>query len=235
MAPIVTPGMRASDPTFYDDPVGAWYARDNVFPTDEMRALWEEYYRRVQRVSGKVLDLIRKALGLPDGAWDGVASRPASMLRFQAYPDRGGGIRMGAHTDDSLLTVLHQSVPESGFAALQVELPGEDTWRSVPPSDDVFVCNVGESLAYLTGGRVLATRHRVIAPPEGRAAGSARTSLVHFFHPNWNAPLRPSLPKAAGGSSTKFDNPTLREPDGSVPFYRVQQGPLEALQSDRPQ
>jgi isopenicillin N synthase-like dioxygenase len=183
----------------------------------------------MQALCVRLVDIVREALGLPETVWESIATRPPSILRFLSYPDHAGGIRMGAHYDSTLLTVLHQSVPENGFAALQVQLPGDDEWRSVTPSDDVFVVNVGEALTYLSGGRVVATKHRVIGPPEGDAEGSARTSLVHFHLPNWNARLQPALPREGDAHMTRLDAPDLREPDGSILYYKAQRREIAYL------
>jgi len=233
MGSSATAAQRAADPAYYCAPEAATYLEENVFPNADMKAAWEAYYARMDQLCLRLLDLIRRALGLTSEVWASVASRPVSVLRFLDYPDESGGIRMGAHYDDTLLTVLHQSVPRNGFAALQVMLPGQNEWHSVEPSDDVFVVNVGEPLTYISGGRVVATRHRVIAPPPERADGSARTSLVHFFLPNWNARLWPAAGKAIDPQMTRFDHPDVREPDGSVLFYKAMRATLEGLTHPR--
>jgi isopenicillin N synthase-like dioxygenase len=108
-------------------------------------------------------------------------------------------------------------------------LPGQHEWRSVEPSDDVFVVNMGEALTYLSGGKVVATRHRVVAPAPEHTEGSARTSLVHFFLPNWNARLWPATAKAVDHQLTRFDRRELREPDGSVLYYKAMRATLAGL------
>jgi isopenicillin N synthase-like dioxygenase len=219
----------AANPAYYADPEAAIYFAENVFPDETMKAHWEAYYRRMDQLCLRLLDLVRRALGLTPQVWDAVASHPMSVLRFLDYPDKAGGLRMGAHYDDTLLTVLHQSVPRNGFAALQVMLSGHDDWRSVEPSDDVFVVNMGEALTYISGGKVVATRHRVVAPAPEHTEGSARTSLVHFFLPNWNARLWPATEKAVDHQLTRFDRPELREPDGSVLYYKAMRATLAGL------
>jgi isopenicillin N synthase-like dioxygenase len=218
---------RATNPAYFCDPDAKDYFQKNVFPNEEMGASWQAYYERMDALCLRLLELVRKALGLAPEVWSSVASDPVSVLRFLAYPDQAGGIRMGAHYDDTLLTVLHQSVPQNGFAALQVMLPGEDEWHAVAPSDDVFVVNIGEALTYISGGRVVATRHRVVAPSKEQSEGSARTSLVHFFLPNWNARLWPGVERGVDANLTRFDHPELREPDGSVLYYKALRASLE--------
>jgi isopenicillin N synthase-like dioxygenase len=227
MGPVVSAAARAADPDYFDDPRAESYFAPNVFPDDAMRSCWEEYYGHMEGLSARLLDRVRGLLGLRAGAWDSMTSSPVSVLRFLSYPDHAGGIRMGAHYDDTLLTIFHQSVPASRFAALEVALPGDTQWRSVLPSDGVFVVNVGEALTYLSGGCVRATKHRVVGAPADRALGSARTSLAHFHLPNWNARLRPArvegMDSSLGRQSTRFNYAELLEPDGSVLFYEGNQ------------
>lgn len=221
MGRSVTPEERAGDPDYFDAPEARVFFEPNRFPEPEMGRLWQAYYERMDGLCLRLLDLVRQDLDLDHKAWHAVASHPVSVLRFLAYPDDTADLRMGAHYDDSLITVLHQSVPKSGFAALQVMLPGEDEWHAVQPSDDVLVVNVGEALTFISGGRVRATRHRVVGPPEGQTEGSARTSLVHFFLPNWNAKLWPAEEPGLDAQLTRFNRPELREPDGSVIYHKA--------------
>ncbi|MGI9473519.1 MAG: 2OG-Fe(II) oxygenase family protein [Rubripirellula sp.] len=221
MGPIVTQEMRDANPEYYNDPAARWYFQDNLFPNKEMEAKWSEYYERMQNLCVRLVDMVRDCLDLPADAWAEYNSLPPSVLRLNAYPDSDRSIRMGAHRDDSLITILHQSMPNNGFAALQIQLPGETTWRSVPPSDRHFVVNIGEPLTYLSGGRVVATRHRVVGPPADQVVGSSRTSLVHFYVPNWNSRLKPLL-QPTGGQKTQYDAPELREADGTVSYSKAQ-------------
>lgn len=233
MGPIVTEEMRAADPDYYNDPNGELYLQDNIFPDNEMREIWEEYYKKMNQLCTRLLNLIQTSLGLDSGTWDAQTSSPVSVMRFLDYPDLAEGIRMAAHYDDTLLTVLHQSVPENEFAALQVMLPGETEWHSVAPSDDVFVINIGETLTYMSGSRLIATKHRVVAPPAGMAKGSARSSLGYFHLPNWNARLWPTevegMDAGLGKHAKGFNFDELLEPDGSVLFYKSQRRAIEKL------
>ena len=233
MGPIISRVMRDANPDYYDDPVAARYFEENVFPNAGMQSLWEEYYRAMKALCHRLLDAIKETLGLPKSAWLEQIDKPVSVMRFLEYPAVSQNIRMGAHFDDTLVTVLHQNVPESGFAGLQVQLPGENEWRSVPPSDDVFVVNTGETLTYLSDGVVRATKHRVVAPPAEQVAGSARTSLCYFHLPNWNARLVPAtvegMDASVGKQSTSFHLEELLEPDGSVMFYKAQARSLGKL------
>src|SRR5262249_62071536 len=87
---------------------------------------------------------------------------------------------VGEHTDYGLLTILKQD--DAG--GLQVKVQAE--WVDAPPVPDAFVCNIGDMLDRLTGGRYRSTPHRV-----RNLSGRARLSFPFFFDPNFNATVAP--------------------------------------------
>ena len=200
----------------------------NVFPNETFGRAWLSYFEHMQHLSRRLMAAVRTAFGVPPDAWNAWLDRPADIFRFLHYPEiASDGPRMAAHYDDNLLTLLHQSMPENGFASLQVMLPGESRWRAVEPDDRYFVVNVGSALMYLTEGRAIATKHRVATPPKEHIAGSARTSAVFFHVPNYDCPLRPELPATVdpmlGQARHEFGFDALRDPDGSIPYWRLLQ------------
>ncbi len=223
-----TDAERAATPAYYDAPQAQTFFGENVFPDEGFARVWRDYFDHMERLSRRLMAAVRSVLGLPEDEWKQWLDRPADMLRFLNYPEiESRGLRMAAHYDDNLLTLLHQSRPPNAFSALQVMLPGEDEWRSVEPDDRTFVVNVGSSLMYLTSGRAIATKHRVLNPPPEKIRGGARTSLVFFHVPNWDCPLRPVLPDAIdhslGQGRPAFDFDGLRDADGTIPYYRLLQ------------
>jgi isopenicillin N synthase-like dioxygenase len=62
-------------------------------------------------------------------------------------------------------------------------LAGE--WIDVPPANGTLAVNFGQLLERWTGGRVRATRHRVIAPK------TARFSIPFFYEPCVGAEIAP--------------------------------------------
>lgn len=87
---------------------------------------------------------------------------------------------VGEHTDYGLLTILKQD--DSG--GLQVK--SKSGWVDAPPIPDSFVCNIGDMLDCLTGGRYRSTPHRV-----RNLQQRDRLSFPFFFDPNFNAQVRP--------------------------------------------
>jgi isopenicillin N synthase-like dioxygenase len=223
-----TPADRAENPDYYDAPEAETFFGPNVFPNSEFGRAWNEYFGHMQALSRRLMAAVRATLDLPADSWQHGVDRPADVMRFLHYPEVASEeVRMAAHYDDNLLTLLHQSTPENGFAALQVMLAGDDQWRPVEPDDRYFVVNVGDSLMYLTEGRAIATKHRVVNPPPDQIAGGARTSLVFAHLPNWNCPLRPVVPAvidhSLGQARDDFGMDALRDPDDTIPYYRLLQ------------
>ena len=222
-----TPAERAAARDYFDAPEAQRFFQPNQFPNPAFAEVWQDYFNHMVGLSERLMMAVRETLGLPAGAWDQLIDKPANLMRFLNYPEvADSAVRMAAHYDDNLLTLLHQSPLDNGFHPLEVMLPGDDVWRSVPADDDLLVVNVGEALMYLSQGRIIATKHRVAATPPEQRHGSARTSIAFFHTPNWNCPLHPVSPRGVDGrlgqNSEEFGRGDLYDPDGSIPYYRLQ-------------
>ncbi|MGE0800400.1 MAG: 2OG-Fe(II) oxygenase family protein [Lautropia sp.] len=60
-------------------------------------------------------------------------------------------------------------------------------WIAAPPIPGSFVCNIGDMLDRMTGGRYRSTPHRVVRNTSGRD----RLSFPLFFDPNFEARVQP--------------------------------------------
>ncbi|THD58955.1 2-oxoglutarate and iron-dependent oxygenase domain-containing protein [Phenylobacterium sp.] len=117
---------------------------------------------------------------------------PTVLFRIFHYPASGpagtdwrGSWGVGEHTDYGLLTLLAQD----RHGGLQVKTPGG--WIDAPPIEGALVCNIGDMLERLTGGRFRSTPHRV-----RNLSGQDRLSFPLFFDPDFRAHMHP-LPVAA--------------------------------------
>jgi len=113
------------------------------------------------------------AVGLGhDERWfdDTICADPVVLLRIFHYPGPDadeaptGPWGVAEHTDYGLLTVLHQD------ASGGLEVHGPDGWVEVPPEPGALVCNLGDMLAALSGGRYRSTPHRVHRRPATAAS-----------------------------------------------------------------
>ena len=87
-----------------------------------------------------------------------------------------GAIRAGAHEDINVITLL-LGAEEAGLQLLTRD--GE--WRDIAAPAGSLVCNIGDMLQRLSGGRLPSTTHRVINPSPERAA-FPRYSTPFFLH-----------------------------------------------------
>jgi polar amino acid transport system ATP-binding protein len=157
-------------------------------------------------------------LGLPEHyfAEHGTAN-PLLLLRFFNYPsqpvpkDLPVQWGVGEHTDYGLLTILWQD--EVG--GLQVR--AGDRWFDAPPIPNTFVCNIGDMLDRMTGGRYRSVPHRVAVNTTGRD----RLSIPLFFDPDFDTPIQP-VPGAGPGqddSTRRWDAANLQSFQGTYGQY----------------
>jgi isopenicillin N synthase-like dioxygenase len=156
------------------------------------RAAAADYYRAMERTGAAIMRALARGLGLPERSFEPAFENGISTLRLIRYPVRdpahldpalrvGDGYMLGApHVDSGLLTLLAQD----GVAGLEVEARS-GAWIPVPPDEGTLVVNFGKLLERWTGGRVRATRHRVV----GR--GRARHSVPFFYEPAIDAVIAP--------------------------------------------
>ena len=166
------PGVRAGRPL---------HGR-NLFPQQPARLgpLVLDYLEALTALGQRVLEAVAVGLGLPR-SWFRMhlTADPVVLFRIFHYPpselaDDDWGV--GEHTDYGLLTLLGQD----GNAGLQVRTA--EGWIDVPPDADMLVCNIGDMLERLTGGRYVSTPHRV-----RNGSGADRLSFPFFLDPSWDA------------------------------------------------
>lgn len=170
-----------------------------IFP-ESSRAKMERLHEELQSLSIRLLALLAHALG-SEGFFSGLTHNSISTLRLLHYPpqsksrptttlahetngDRDDVIRLCCtpHTDSGLLTLLHQD-PTGG---LEVRNASGD-WVSAPYIPGSIVLNIGDLMARASGGKYVATFHRVRADLSGdtgsKGDGMGRFSVPFFFEP----------------------------------------------------
>lgn len=176
---------------------------------------WREavatYYAAMERLGRLILAGLARGMGVDPRLMTPLFDRSNSTLRMIRYPERspesmpedlsqvsvGGGdprwIVGGAHTDSGFITLLWQD-PNGG---LQAETT-DGCWVEVPPIADGLAVNFGQLLEQWTGGRVRATRHRVLGGLR------ERVSVPFFYEPAVDAVIEP-LPLAGIAPFTPFE------------------------------
>lgn len=147
-----------------------------------LREAWETYDRAASVVAGTVLRAMALALGLPESWFADRCARAIETTRAINYQRQAGAadpepgqMRMGAHTDYGILTVLlADDVP-----GLQVFRAGQ--WQHVPTPRGTLTLNIGDMLALWTNDRWTSTLHRVLPPPAATAGPVRRRSVARFL------------------------------------------------------
>jgi len=161
----------------------------NLFPAGipQFRKTVLDYMEAMTRLGHVVTAGISLSLGLDESYFDEHYTHdPLILFRIFNYPARSQydeknfGFGVGEHTDYGFLTILKQDM--SG--GLQVKTKSD--WIDATPIPNSFVCNIGDMLDRLTGGRYLSAPHRVQNP-----ADHDRLSFPFFFDPNFNAEVKP--------------------------------------------
>jgi isopenicillin N synthase-like dioxygenase len=192
----------------------------NLFPTSVpgLGAAVLAYMDALGAVGQSVLSGIALGLGL-ESSWffDNLTADPLLLLRIFRYPPLpatgDASWSVGEHTDYGLLTILGQD----GRAGLEVRTP--DGWVAVPSQRDSFVCNLGDMLERLTGGRYRSTAHRV-----RNVADSDRLSIPFFMDPSWDAPVSrlPIVERPDGNdAASRWDHMSVHGFEGTYGDYIV--------------
>jgi isopenicillin N synthase-like dioxygenase len=160
----------------------------NLFPAEpaDLRPAVLDHLRAMTALGQAILRGVALGLGRP-ASWfaDHVTADPLVLFRIFRYPPEPEAWGVAEHTDYGLLTLLAQD----GNPGLEVH--GTDGWVDVPARPDRFVCNLGDMLARLSGGRYRSTPHRV-----RNRTGAERLSFPFFLDPSWDAVVDP----ATGGT-----------------------------------
>ncbi|WP_433390765.1 isopenicillin N synthase family dioxygenase [Micromonospora sp. KLBMP9576] len=178
----------------------------NIWPDEDFRAVWYEYVAAMTELSADIMRLFALALDLPEGFFEGKFDAHVSLILANYYypAPEGHVLRREMHTDWGSLTVLYV---EDDLGGLQVRR--DDDWLDVPAVPGSFVVNIGDLMAFWTGGRWASTVHRV-ANPEGIDAPS-RVSIPFFYLPNHDATIEPMRPLARAGAGTGLHRVTVGE------------------------
>lgn len=192
----------------------------NLFPREvpELREAVLAFIDAQRATGHRIMRALAQSLGLEAGFFERELTRePLSLFRIFHYPapadvDEAGGWGVGEHTDYGLLTILKQD----DRGGLEVKTPRG--WTDAPPLPGTFVCNLGDMLDRMTGGRYRSTPHRV-----RNASGRSRFSWPYFFDPNFGArvnPLPGALTRPAGqDAAERWDRASVHELSGTYGDY----------------
>ena len=144
--------------------------------------MFEEYFAAADALAHQLTTVAAVALDLDADFFVDKTDCSVNVLRANNYRRRAGApaaavnqMRMGAHTDYGILTVLlADAVP-----GLQIVGP-DGAWHDVLPLTEGVVVNLGDAISIWTNDRWRSTLHRVVPAPPGR--DEARRRSFAFFH-----------------------------------------------------
>lgn len=188
----------------------------NLWPDElpGLKAAVTAYMDGATRAAAALMEGVSLSLGLAaDWFQRTYTAEPTVLFRIFHYPAGGDpdAWGVGEHTDYGLLTLLAQD----RFGGLQVKTPGG--WIEAPPIEGALVCNIGDMLERLTGGRFSSTPHRV-----RNVSGHDRLSFPLFFDPDFEAvmtPLPVSAQRIASDREERWDRSSVHEFAGTYGDY----------------
>jgi isopenicillin N synthase-like dioxygenase len=194
----------------------------NLFPSGlpEFREVVLAYLDEMTRLGHSLMAAIALSLGLERSYFaERYTTDPLILFRIFNYPpDPSPGASsapqwgVGEHTDYGLLTMLKQD--DAGG----LEVKSQSRWIPAPPIADSFICNIGDMLDRMTGGRYRSTPHRV-----RNVARRDRLSFPFFFDPNVAARIEPIvLPDAeaiASDREERWDRASVHDFSGTYGDY----------------
>jgi len=191
----------------------------NLFPAamPPFRETVLAYMAALTKLGHALMAGIALSLGLEESYFfDCYTSDPLILFRIFNYPPHPpntaaeSNLGVGEHTDYGLLTILGQGM--SGGLEIKIK----SRWVAAPPIPNSFVCNIGDMLDRMTGGRYLSTPHRV-----RNLSGHDRLSFPFFFDPNFSAKVRPIEidAKANDNKEERWDRASVHEFNGTYGDY----------------
>jgi isopenicillin N synthase-like dioxygenase len=193
----------------------------NLFPQSvpELREGVLGYIDAMTRLGHALMEGIAWSLGLEASYFaDHYTWEPLTLFRIFNYPgnpalaDDEPRWGVGEHTDYGLLTILKQD--DTG--GLQVKSRGG--WAAAPPIPGAFLCNIGDMLDRMTGGRYRSTPHRV-----QNVTRRDRLSFPFFFDPNFDARIKPIVTADADPAiddrAERWDHASVHDFQGTYGDY----------------
>ena len=204
-------------------------AETNAWPAIEPAPGWRDamlaFYGHMKAVATTLMQAAGRVAGLPPESLTERFEGGNSTLRLLNYPTPPRGLKIaeelpdpagkeasvplaaGRHTDTAGLSLLWQAQP-----GLQAQGP-DGTWRDVPAGRNAISVHLGDVLESLSGGRLAATPHRVLA------SGGPRQSIGFFLEPALGAIITPTprsagLGEAAAGTRDTYGWHLLRQLNG---------------------
>ncbi|DBB14242.1 TPA: hypothetical protein ACH3X3_001190 [Trebouxia sp. C0006] len=171
----------------------------NLWPTKDMVPEYKQhmisFMHKCHAVTEQIMSCFALGLHLPEGffkeAMDPHAADCQTAMYCNRYPSvegkhfPEGALRIGAHTDFELLTLLFTRPGEVGLevcagkGTTAKEAMKTGLWQPCDPVAGAITINIGDALQYWSDDRLKSTFHRVRVPKEHEYKGD-RHSMAYF-------------------------------------------------------
>lgn len=160
----------------------------NLWPADlpGFREAVLDYHATMTDFAALLASVFARGLGLPDGYFAQYYKKPLIQVRLLHYLPQetqaaleGGDSR--AHQDAGGFTMLQQD----DVGGLEIKSKSGE-WLIVPPVENSFIVNIGDSMRMWTNNRFASTLHRVV-----NHYGRERYSVGVFANPDYDTVIRP--------------------------------------------
>ncbi|GLT25039.1 hypothetical protein SLA2020_001940 [Shorea laevis] len=163
-----------------------------------------DYMSAVKKMACEVLEIMADGLKIqPRNVLSKLLmdEQSDSVFRLNHYPpcpqvqplNGSDVIGFGEHTDPQIISVLRSN----NTSGLQISLR-DGSWVSVPPDQNSFFINVGDSLQVMTNGRFKSVKHRVLTN-----SSKSRLSMIYFCGPPLSEKIAP-LPSLIRGEESLY-------------------------------
>ncbi|KUL87403.1 hypothetical protein ZTR_04712 [Talaromyces verruculosus] len=241
-----TSRFNLTEPNIWPDPT--------AYPS---RSRLEQLYSELQSLSSTILSLLATSLHKPADFFAPYITDSLSTLRLLHYPpsppinntteipfdksstpppEPTSPIKLSCtpHTDSGILTLLHQD----STGGLEVQ-DSSGKWVAGPYVPESIVVNIGDLMAMVSGGRFVATMHRVRAPAaaganhkdrgrvrvdedgEEATAKFGRFSIPFFFEPGEKC-LVQSVDASGGHGGVVYGDHVRAKMESFVEYKRDQ-------------
>ncbi|KAJ8434597.1 hypothetical protein Cgig2_025023 [Carnegiea gigantea] len=171
---------------------------------ENFRCAVNDYVSSVRRMACQVVELMAEGLGIEKDAFSRLLkdARSDSLIRLNYYPpcpelpalNGRNLVGFGEHTDPQIISVLRSN----NTSGLEISLK-DGNWVSVPPDQDSFFFNVGDSLQVMTNGRFRSVKHRVLTN-----RFKSRISMIYFGGPPMSEKIAPLSSLTGGDDQTSL-------------------------------
>ncbi|PHU04184.1 Gibberellin 2-beta-dioxygenase 1 [Capsicum chinense] len=159
-----------------------------------IRCAVNDYVSSMKKMACEILEMLAEGLKIhPKNVFSKLImdEKSDSLFRINHYPPYCSDefqefngrnlIGFGEHTDPQIISLLRSN----NTCGLQISLV-DGHWISVPPDQNSFFINVGDSLQVMTNGRFKSVKHRVLANNV-----KSRLSMIYFGGPPLSEKIGP--------------------------------------------